>query len=212
MRHMLELSLPEQVVVIAHKRSGKLCTEGLLARASAVAAAFAELRLAGRIDLNPATGTIRVRRSAPIGSPRADDVLHRLGGSPSAPPYQWMQQLSIVVFDTISEEFGLSSLLHSHSAPVTDPPDRRALIVDVRTRMRAALDADDMDSAVIGLGTALWGGCMLDEVLGVHAPAHHVRLAHHASRDWLGKAVRTVAGASTRLSQGPDSIFIGPRL
>ena len=63
--------------------------------------------------------------------------------------------------------------------------------------MRAALAAGEMDSRVVLLGTVLWGAELMGAVLGWRAPVDHVTLGHYAARDWLGIAIRNVAGART---------------
>jgi hypothetical protein len=189
----MPLSLPEQVVFIAHSPSGDLRTESVLARASTVAAAVAELRRAGRVDLDPDNNMLDVRDATPIGSEIADRVLERIVQGPPAMAYKWLELLSFDIFDAVKAELGVTD-----QGMRAGLPDHQTFIADLREKMRHAIEADDLDSEVIALGVVLWGGTLLDEVLGIHAPIDQNRLAHHAAQDWLGMAIRNVAGDYTR--------------
>ncbi|HEU0238449.1 MAG TPA: hypothetical protein VFR11_04125 [Micromonosporaceae bacterium] len=77
----MSLSLAEQLVWLARGPSSRLRTEGTLAWAGTAAAAFAGLRLAGRISHDPSTGGVVVDDDTPLGDRMADRVL----GTPVGP-------------------------------------------------------------------------------------------------------------------------------
>ncbi len=175
----------------------------MLARAGAVAAVLAELRLGGRVTLNKHTGAVKVIGWQPTGDPIVDSILQNVIDARPALPFTWMRSFGYQVFNELSASLGLAvgATHHRERADrLVELPSAADLAESLRTALKESLDAGGaIDNPAMTLGVVLWGSELLDVVLGLHAPADHVRFGHRAADDWLGTSVRNVAGAITYL-------------
>jgi Zn-dependent protease with chaperone function len=179
-----DLLLPDELFILAqfeHIPSDVLA-------AGLAAAALAELRLRGRVEVaDSPEATLHPSDASPTGDRFLDSILDRVVQTGPRPAYQWLQLLGPDVEDAVRRRVGRW--------------DTRGINIaqTARARILEALRAGDLERRDIILGALLWGTELTGSVLGWQSIWSRFWLGRVASRDRLAVAIRTIIGIPIRL-------------
>jgi hypothetical protein len=181
-----ELLLPDILFILA--RAGRRQIPPDVLAAGLAAAALAELRLRGRVEMaDTAEAALQVTDSTPTGDPFLNSVLNRVTQADPDPAYRWLQTLGPAVAEAVGRRVDRWIV------------DDAGIARTARTDIVQALRTGDLNGRAMALGALLWGTELADSVLGWRSRWSRFWLGRVSSRDRLAVAIRTVIGIHIRL-------------
>lgn len=184
------LMLPDILFIIANTGRRQIPDDVLAA--GLAAAALAELRLLGRVEVaDTPEATVRVAAVTATGDGFLDSVLDWVAQAGSGPAYLLLQTLGSPVAGAVG------SRAHRW---IDDSAD---IARTARTDIVEALDTGDLDGRAMALGALLWGTELAGPVLGWRSRTSRFWLGRVARRDRLALAIRTVIGIHIQLPYTP---------
>jgi len=178
--------LPDLLFIIA--RSARRQVPSDVLGAGLAAAALAELRLRGRVEVaDTPEATLRATDATATGDPFLDSVLDRVAQAGPAAAYLWLRNLGPSVAAAIGRR-GRRWVADGGNVAQT-----------ARTDIVEALNTGDLDGRAMALGGLLWGTELDGSVLGWRSATSRFWLGRVSRRDRLAVAIRTVMGFHIRL-------------
>jgi Zn-dependent protease with chaperone function len=198
------LLLTDELFLLAYHDSGKCRVPSVAIAAGLAAAAVAELRLRGHVEIEPTPeATLTVIDPTPVADTFLDSVLAQLTAAVAArPAYEWLLELGHDVTEAVSHRLTMARLVTCRPGipPVAILPSADATVA-------AAAAVRELREAAAGsrpeaLGVLLWGTELSGPVLGLRGLPTRLVFRLAGPRDPLARAIRTVIGLNTPLRAG----------
>jgi len=195
---MPALLLPDELFLLAHRRSGARRVDRIPMGAGLAGGTLGELRIRGRIGIDDTADPwmLAVHRDDPTGEPILDRALAVLAAEPPRPPHEWIERLRVTALDESADRLARQGLFNPEGKRrerVSNAiPAARARVVD-------AVSMSNMDSQAGMLALMVWAMELTGPVLGRLAWPVRYRLWRLAMGDWLCFAVRTTIGLYTQV-------------